>query len=511
MNMVIQDPEKEVNLQQIRQNVFSSLSSYMDTSAQEAAHTCAMRLLNVLPHWPLHKNMVFVAYGGGKDSSYMVAFVRFLQLLIFLEHHDTFHLRVATNRHSGMPVTVMENIDRAYRALGLYEDPDVELLLIDGNQVNQFDVTLPIPEAVIERNRLDILMTGHRCQGEARPTFCNACNLSMANSFGVVLSHDRPVDIVITGDSTKEQRAYFAWIRRIATKFGLAVKQEKTDFGGLLRLMDGIAQHYFTDIYGEGATEAIQARRININGTDTNPLFFSIYQDTGYEAGSHWELLTEFLNFQFDDIAFSFTESDCTNPSLMAHFRGLKAEHVFGKRYQDGVAEYARFALDLMQKKGFPTQLIQIMQERYQSSASIALMRHKLNMYAYEVLDLSEEQIVCLLHAPFVQQGQGLEAFLKKEQPDYLPYLADMHRLLAQPEDQPLTTDQHLLALHLKACSHLSLAQMRTLYRARRSENDLRQPKTPIEVILAKDPHKAYIETSHSPDGTTIVELISGR
>lgn len=511
MTTLLSNYTKEVNIPQIRQDVFSALSGYMDISAQEAAHKCVMRLLSILPHRPLQNNVVFVAYGGGKDSSYMVAFVRFLQLLIFREHQGTFHLRVATNRHSGMPVAVMENIDRVYRALEMYEDPDVELLLIDGNEVNYFDVTSPIPATVIERNRLDILMTGHRCRGEARPTFCNACNLSMANSFGVALSHDRFVDIVITGDSTKEQRAYFAWIRRIGAKFGLAVKQEKTDFGGLLRLMDDIAQHYFTDIYGAEATEAVQAHRINITGTSANPVFFSIYQDTGYEAGSHWELLTEFLNFQFDDIAFSFTESDCANPSLMAHFRGLKAEHVFGKSYQDGIVEYAHFALDLMQKKGFPAQLIQIMQERYQSTTSIAYMRYKLTMYAYEVLDLSEEQIVCLLSAPFVQQGQGLEAYLKKEQPDYLPYLANMHKLLAGLADQPLTTEQQLLALHLRSCSHLSLGQLRTLYQARLSENDIQQQKTPIEVILAKDPHKAYIETSHSPAGEVVVELISGR
>ncbi len=29
---------------------------------------------------------------------------------------------------------VMENIDHAYRALGVYNDPDVEALVIDGNE-----------------------------------------------------------------------------------------------------------------------------------------------------------------------------------------------------------------------------------------------------------------------------------------------------------------------------------------------------------------------------------------
>lgn len=511
MTTLISDTTIERNLPQIRQDVFSALSRYMDETAQAAARRCAARLLSVLPHRPLRDNLVLVAYGGGKDSSYMVAFVRFLQLLIDQECQETFHLRVATNRHSGMPAAVMENIDRVYQTLGLYEDPDVELLLIDGNEINRFTATSPLPYAIIERNRSDILMTGHRCYGEARPTFCNACNLSMVNSFGVSLSYEKSVDVVITGDSTKEQRAYFVWIRRIAAKFGLTVERERTDFGSLLRLVDDIAQHYFADIYGAQATETIQARRINMNDMSKNPVFFSIYQDTGYEAGDHWELLSDFLKFEFDDLAFSFTESDCSNPSLMAHLRGLKAEHVFGRSYEEGIREYVDFALALMQKKGFPEQLTQLMRKRYQSAAAVARMRRKLDVYACEVLDLTEEQIVCMLYAPFVQRGQALEEYLRKEQPDYLPYAASMHGLLAQSADQPLTTEQHLLALRLMACSHLSLEQMRTLYRARASVNDLQRQGTPIEVILAKDPHKALIETSHGPAGPVVVELISGR
>jgi len=52
-----------------------------------------------------------VAYGGGKDSSYTLAFVRAMQLILFRVHGSTFQLRVATNRHAGMPRAVLENVD----------------------------------------------------------------------------------------------------------------------------------------------------------------------------------------------------------------------------------------------------------------------------------------------------------------------------------------------------------------------------------------------------------------
>jgi hypothetical protein len=70
------------------------------------------------------------------------------------------------------------------------------------------------------------------------------------------------------------------------------------------------------------------------------------------------EMLTGFLGFRFDDLAFSFTESDCGNPALMAHLRGLKAERLFRRSYDEGMAEYIAFALDLMRRKDFPPQLV---------------------------------------------------------------------------------------------------------------------------------------------------------
>ena len=72
-----------------------------------------------------------------------------------------------------------------------------------------------------------------------------------------------------------------------------------------------------------------------------DPLFFNIYQDTAYEAGAHWALLTEFMHFRFDELMFSFSESDCGNPTLMAHIRGLRAETLLQRSYAEGIREYA--------------------------------------------------------------------------------------------------------------------------------------------------------------------------
>ncbi|REK85757.1 hypothetical protein DY245_36305 [Streptomyces inhibens] len=62
----------------------------------EGAVRCAARLYDALPDKEqLVSNVVLVAYGGGKDSSYTLAFVRTMQLILSQEHGATFRMRVA--------------------------------------------------------------------------------------------------------------------------------------------------------------------------------------------------------------------------------------------------------------------------------------------------------------------------------------------------------------------------------------------------------------------------------
>ncbi|RML58168.1 hypothetical protein APX70_03529, partial [Pseudomonas syringae pv. maculicola] len=86
----------------------------------------------------------------------------------------------------------------------------------------------------------------------------------------------------------------------------------------------------------------------------TAPAFISIADLISCTADEHWNLLTEFLDFRFDDLAFSFSESDCANPVLMAHMRGLTAEYLQGRSYADGIAEYLELATSLMRRKQMP-------------------------------------------------------------------------------------------------------------------------------------------------------------
>jgi hypothetical protein len=473
------------------------------------ALACAGRLHAVLPDpVELERNVVLVAYGGGKDSSYMLAFVRAVQLVLQQLYGRTFRMRSCTNRHAGMPRAVMENIDRVYRTLHLFEDPLCELLLVDGDDVHPFSVDDPQRESVVARNRLDILMSGHRTGGDGRPTFCNACNLSMANSFGVAAAYDGGVDVIVTGDSKDEQRAYSLWVSRLARQYGASRGSVNgRGFRGFLEATDSISRAYFTELYGDGATGRVGERRVATEVPESLS-FFSIYEDTQYSSGEHWDFLTRFLGFRFDDLAFSFTESDCGNPTLMAHLRALKCEHVYGRSYAEGLDEYVRFGLVLMGKKEFPEPLIERMRERYCGPGAVERMREAADDYAFEAYGHTETQLVCMVWAPFVGKGQRLADYLAAERPGLAERVDDIHDALLDVEGYA-SVDPALVE-QLEELSGLTLEHLRTLYASSARDASLRQPDI-FGAILAGDPHKEVIVTRHAPDGPAVTELVSGR
>jgi hypothetical protein len=79
------------------------IEGYLTPAIIDSAQRCSQRLLAALPdNDNPANNRVLLAYGGGKDSSYMVAYVRYIQGLIWQQQGSTFQLRISTNRHAAM-------------------------------------------------------------------------------------------------------------------------------------------------------------------------------------------------------------------------------------------------------------------------------------------------------------------------------------------------------------------------------------------------------------------------
>ena len=485
------------------------MSRYLDSEHMAAAWACAQRLHLRLGEGAEQAPTVMVAYGGGKDSSYTVAFMRLVQLLLEQRNGYTFRLRTATNRHAGMPRSVTENIERTYSALGFKEDPTVEPLWVEGSAVRPFDPSAPLPLAIAERNRMDALMAGHRTGGEGRPTFCNACNFSMVASFRRAAEYGSGVEFIVTGDSTSEQRHYIAWVNSAGRRLGLARRRGRRGATGFLERVEDLSEIYFAELYGDTRSDDREPIQ---NGAEGLRGFFSIYQETSYTADRHWELLTEFLGFQFDELAFNFSETDCANPALMAHLRGLRTERLGLGTYFEGIEEYVRFALSLMQKKGFPDELIVEMRRRYATPIATLDRRLEIEAYAAEAFGLSPENLLCMVFAPFVDGAKGLGLYLTKGHPELAVRLSDIHRILGA-RTQPSRAEKRLVD---KLCwlSGLPIEGLQQLYRSQRylGSDLLGQGKdAPIPLLLEGDPHKATIEVRRGESARLVREVITGR
>src|SRR5581483_12142969 len=191
----------------------------------------------------------------------------------------------------------------------------------------------------------------------------------------------------------------------------------------------------------------------------------------------------------------------------------LKAERVFRRSYDEGLAEYVTFALGLMRKKDFPPQLIEQMRLRYAGPDAAVRMRGQTGRYAADTFGLTEEQLICMAYSPFAGKGTGLEEFLAREHPGLAAQAGPIRALLADDaKDADEDGDDEALAAELRRISGLELRQLRVLYRS--PVKQLAGHGTGTEVIdavLAGDPHKAVILTRHAPDGPVTIEQISGR
>lgn len=487
----------------VYQQVLQRLLSYFTRAERTALQLLIQRLIVAAGGIErIGSFKVMIAFSGGKDSAYTVAFLRAAQLSIAGRSPATFNLRIATMRHAGITSEVMGNIHRSYSALFLYDDPRVEVLMVDQQQIRPFRCDLPFSTVGREHNRSDMLLTGHMTAGDARSTFCNSCYLGLADFFGLAACWGTGIDAVVSGDSRKEQKQYATWIMRLAQKLEVPESDSRNQsFNGVLKTLNSIGHVYYRELYEEGHEPV--GRTLAYPNKSVVPAFITIFDLVSCIADDHWPLLTEFLGFQFDDLAFSFSESDCANPMLMAHMRGLQAHYVRGRSYQEGITEYLELAKGLMRKKKMPERLIERAMAAYDGSENIERRRVLSSAYAQEAFGLNDTQLVCLLFAPFVDSGHSLEAFLRRCHPGMLVALPDLHKALMGLQ-VPEQVMQWLIDI-----SGLNKVGLQNLYRKKRVNFD--DQTSLIAKVRASDPDKRRIMTVDPMTGQPMAEIVSGR
>lgn len=372
---------------------------------------------------------VLAIQSGSRDSCYTLALLRAAQLSIAGRAPATFQLRVASLRMNGASSMAQENIHRSYSSLFLYDDPRVEVLMVDNREVLPFSHPAPISDAGREANRLNVLMVGHRRTWNGPIDLWDDRYLATGEFYGQIARWDGGVDALVSSDTPRQQKLFLEGLKRAAAKVGLKTSSPvETGFDELFALLDELGSDCYRAFYGEFGQAAWRpAERFEACRRTT---FIDIHDMLVSNLEERWPLLTEFLGFQPDELAAQLSDNEFVSLSISAHVRGLQACFVHGRSYEAGVAEYLQRALVMMRRKRLPERLCEQAVEVFGNPARQSEQRGLAAAEVQKDLGLTEAQLVCLLFAPFVENGAALERFLRQCHPGMLVAMPDLHRAM---------------------------------------------------------------------------------
>ncbi|MGF6513599.1 hypothetical protein ABH912_001065 [Pseudomonas sp. BT76 TE3572] len=414
----------------VYQQVLQRLLSFFSRAERTALQLMIQRLVVAAGGMErIGEYKVLAIQSGSRDSCYTLALLRAAQLSIAGRAPATFQLRVASLRLNDATPTALENIHRSYSALFLYDDPRVEVLMVDNREVLPFSHLTPISEGGRESNRLNLLMVGHRRAWSGPLDLWDDGYLATGEFYGQIARWDSGVDALVSSDSPRQQKQFLDGLKRAASKAGLKTSNHhETGYEQLFALLDELGSDCYRAFYAEHDQVAWRpAERFEACRRAT---YIDIHDMLVSNLEERWPLLTEFLGFQPDELAAQLSDNEYVSLSISAHMQGLQSCFVHGRGYETGVAEYLQRALVMMRRKQLAERLCEQAVEAFGNPATWAEQRVLAAAEAQKKLGLSEAQLVCLLFSPFVENGAALERFLRQCHPGMLVAMPDLHRAM---------------------------------------------------------------------------------
>ncbi|CRM00005.1 MULTISPECIES: hypothetical protein [Pseudomonas] len=362
---------------------------------------------------------ILLAHGGGEVSSYTLALLRAAQLTIAGRAPRTFHLRVATLRHTGITESQLDTLNRGYGRLFLHDDPRVELLMVENHEVQPFNHLRPASPVARDISRRARLLIGHLSSGDCRAMLCNDTYLALGDFYQRVTTCNGGVHALVSGDSPRKQGQFLAWLKKAAVGAGMPIaKGRALSLNALFARMEEWSSGYYRDAFGDhyvahdDPSKASHRHLAYIGVAD-------LLEDVDLGSSS---LLTEFMAYTPDPLGFHFTHPAYSNPLLMAHLRGLQAECLRDLDYAEGVEDFIQQATPYMLGLHMPQELL--------AQAGTAEGRLLSSTFAESFFGLDETQLICLLFSPFIHHGERLESYLRQCHPGMLVALPELHKVL---------------------------------------------------------------------------------
>lgn len=395
---------------------------------------------------------VMMVHTGSQDSSHTLAFLRAAQLSLAARSPSTFLLRVATARHSDTPSSVLGNIERAFAGLVAHDDPRVELLMVNGGEVKPFDALERIARDQQQADRHAVLMAGHLTGGDSRMTLGHRHYLDLADLHRLVAAWDGGVDVLVSGEPTPRRKRRLASSVRMLRRAGLTRLRPVEAFPrSLFEMTDGVREAYRLPVEEADKTPPREAR-------GRLPRFVAVDDLVHDPSCSNGRLLLDLLRFEHDEWSFAFPVIEPGNPLLRLHLHCLRNEFITPGGYQEALEEAMPRIEEGMRSGHLSVMQRDKMLDHWRDMGNLQQVRRIAGEFASQALNITETQWACVLHAPFVSKGRGLEAFLRRCHPGMLVALSHLHRAL-QGHSSPDQVQQWLTAT-----SGLPLATLRVLY-----------------------------------------------
>jgi len=361
----------------------------------------------------IHKINILLAYGGGKDSTMVLTFLKYVQELFLEESRTPFKLHILVHIHPGMRTKTLQNIHNVFKKLELDKDSNVEIAIVSkgipidasqfiNNDFNTENISIPL-ESMNEFKR-EILLLGHLSKGLGRTTFCYACNIDMIMSIiNYTLDKEGKINFVATGDSKHELEIYATWLNEI---FGfinnkkIDIKQGNYSAASFFRDFIKL-QNYFRNHLGMSNKKTDNSKKII-----KYPELLNIHENIEFSISNFMNLLKNGLGFSFHEDSFNFSETDCFYPAIMAFMANLRDG-------EDCLNHHVEHAFGIMEEKKFPDELINDARFHYNPSISVAKQRN-IKRFLLNKIGIDENKLKSLIYSPFLDNGSRLQQFLNE-------------------------------------------------------------------------------------------------
>lgn len=431
-------------MQYIYQQVLERLLKHMSQAQRASMQLLIQRLLVAAGGVEyIGQFQLLVVHGEDRRSAHLLACLRAAQLTIALRAPATFRLRVVVAALPAISHKTLVNHERSFGKLFMQDDARVELLMIEGQSVVPFGVRPTMSIEPWAQSRQALLLFGHLTAGQPEAMFGSRLHLQLANAFCLVLDNSHGASALITLIPERQRLLYLAWSRRClrltgelglqGTYLNLATLAEA--LGWLQALADAPL-----DAPKHPAAAANPDSPLRVIAVD------DLLQDRLDDSQ-----LQQMLGVHLEPTRSQAPLMAYLDLDALLHLRQLR-----GRQQRKGHKE-GRLGL-AVRDRAHSTQACDSAQARFLNLAG-----------------LTEQQLICLIHAPFADHGRGLEGFVEYCHPGMRVALPYLHRAL-QGKPCPEPVQQWLVDV-----SGLSLAQLKAIY-ARR----MGQPARRVVANLAR-------------------------